>query len=122
MAAAALAVQLVVPFLVAFDLRALSAEAGGHARHLASVQHLRTSPPAIPKGEDHSASHDGQAHIGCPLCLALHAADGVLAVAAAELPLPSFRAEAGVASNTRPAPGQPRTAAYSPRAPPSLSV
>lgn len=125
MGAAALLVQILIPFILALDIKALSADAEEHAHHIATVSHLRAAHadnsggPANNAGS--AAKHAAHQHLGCPLCLALHAAGAALPLAVAGLPEgPLPRRQAPDAAVTA-AEAFPCPASYLSRAPPAFA-
>lgn len=126
MGAAALLVHVLIPFIAAFDMSALSAGTAEHAHHATAVAHLRGqhSVDIVPAEKNapavHHAAPDGHAHAACPLCLALHAAAAT----------PAASADARLAPAPRPTVEQPaeetarlsgNPASYLSRAPPRLA-
>lgn len=129
MGAVALAIQAVIPLIVALDVTTLSTDPAGHAHHRAVVSHLREQalhPAGDLSEQDHGtaspSSHKGDAHgsAACPVCLALHAASGILAAAAPPPPLVSLPDETRNAAIAREI-SFPCPAAYLSRAPPRLA-
>lgn len=110
MAAAALLIQVLLPHILAFDVTALAADEGRHARHVAAP----AQPDPVP------AQADTHSHMGCPLCLALHAANGLLAAALDRMPPRPSPGCTIAAAAIYPAPSATNPASYLSRAPPAL--
>lgn len=126
---AGLLIQVLIPFIVAFDVTALSPAPPRHAHRLASFDHLRGQQLLV-KGEDgRSSPHHGtesphsqgpHAHVSCPLCLALHASMGALVPSLDLPPDPSPRCGTD-GSAIMPAAAFFFPASYRSRAPPALA-
>jgi hypothetical protein len=114
----ALAVQVLLPFLVAYEIALASTPAYAEGTTvICSASSSTTIPAAHPV--DHTAHHGLAA--GCPLCIAAAAAHAFTAAPPVALPLPQARSvilhHAGVA----PRPYASTAASYNPRAPPSIA-
>jgi len=114
MAGLALVIQLAVPFVLAIDVRAHTADPAMHARHAAALVHLRAQ---IPSGEPEGGKHS---HADCSLCILLAVAAGTgFMPETAKLPAPSRSVAAGESLTlAEPLPGA--TSSYNSRAPPEF--
>jgi hypothetical protein len=125
LAALALAIQVLIPFIVALDLQALSADPAELARHIASTRHLHLQNVTLPANAPDQPvcpMHQGpHSHAACPLCAALAASAAMLVILAADdvqawpLRHSPLHQEGG-----QPPPGRACPASYLSRAPPLL--
>ena len=115
----ALAIQAVVPLLVAAEI-AFAAKAGdGSVFELCVFGHVHAAPvPDAEGGGTPSNPKNADLASICPICVALHASPVFIAVVVAALPLPAFREVAAGLPEVRRAPPPTPLAAYRSRAPP----
>jgi hypothetical protein len=111
----ALAVQVLLPFLVAYEIGLASTPAYAAGTTVICSASSPTAPRAV-----HHTAHHGLAD-GCPICIALAAAQAFTAAPPVALPLPQAQSvilhHAGVA----PRPYASTATSYNPRAPPSIA-
>jgi hypothetical protein len=107
----ALALQVLIPFLVAYEISVLSSPAYAGDAIICSAAHAGSSHRSAPDHTDHGA---------CPLCVTLAAAQAFTNAAPVPLPVPrqveSITLQAGPARLVTTLAAAP----YNPRAPPAL--
>lgn len=117
LAVLACGVQVLLPFLVAIEIRAASLEATHHhAPAAVAASHVHGDSQPFRHKSRHGTGLAG----GCPICLALSVAQAFTAPAPLALPLPQVPRLVRVAVAAAPPPAQDTPAHYEARAPPTL--
>jgi DUF2946 family protein len=113
----ALAIQVLLPFLVGYEIALVSSPALAETTVICSA----SGPATAPAGPANHAAHHGLAAHACPLCIALASSQAFTTAAPVALPLPQGSAvtiaHRVVTLRTSVAPA----ASYNPRAPPSIA-
>ena len=112
----ALAVQSLIPVLLAAEIQIAATQSGKSVFTLCAFGHIHVAHGADGKAPDSSGDED-QGTV-CPICVALQAAPPFTAPPQIALPLPAALPLATIVADTRPAAKHVTTAAYRSRAPP----
>ena len=113
----ALAVQSLIPVLLAAEIEIASTQSGKSVFTLCAFGHIHAAQPAADGKASGSTGDEDQGTV-CPICIALQAAPPFTAPAQIALPLPAGRPLACVTAIAVQAPERIATAAYRSRAPP----
>jgi Protein of unknown function (DUF2946) len=113
----ALAVQSLIPVLLAAEIQIAATEPGKSVFTLCAFGHIHVAPPAADGSTPTPAGDEDQGTV-CPICIALQAAPPFTAPAQIALPVPVALPLAIVVADAQPAARIVATAAYRSRAPP----
>lgn len=114
----ALAIQTLLPFLVASEIALASSPAFAETTVICSASGPSTTPAGSPA--NHAAHHGLAAH-ACPLCIALASSQAFAAAPSVALPLPQGNPVAIAHSTVTLRTGAAPAASYNPRAPPFIA-
>ncbi|HEX6840819.1 MAG TPA: DUF2946 family protein [Stellaceae bacterium] len=115
----ALAIQALIPALLAAEIEIAGREHGASAFTLCAFGHVHLATTHDEPGGTHTPQHDDGLGAPCPICIALIASPAFTAPAPVALPLPLASPIAALApSDGQEAPVRFATTAYRSRAPP----
>jgi len=115
----ALAIQALIPALLAAEIEIADREHGASVFTLCAFGHVHLATTHDEPGGSNTPQHDGKLGAACPICIALIASPAFTAPAPVALPLPLASAIAAPAPiDAQEAPVRFATSAYRSRAPP----
>ncbi len=114
----ALAIQILLPFLVAYEIAFAGTPAHAQGTSVICSAAEPTNPTAPPQGS-HGSRHGLTA--SCPICMALAAGQAFTAAAPIALPLPLVESFVHYIAVQTPNAPFGAIASYNPRAPPSIA-
>jgi hypothetical protein len=114
----ALAVQSLIPVLLAAEIEVASTQSGKSVFTLCPFGHIHVAQGAAGDGKAPASTDDEDQGTVCPICIALQAAPPFTAPPPVALPLPAALPLEIVLAEARPSATNVTTAAYRSRAPP----